>query len=133
MTYGMQGSTMPQPGAGLAGMRSANLTAPGMQAAARAPGVATQAQPTPSAVSQAVPPQMQQMQAQLAGLAQQQTQLAPQMMQQILSMMGPQSGMPQASLGALMQPMGQAPQPGAMAAPSPNLTPLQQAAVAIGR
>lgn len=144
---------LPQPGVGLAGLRTANLTGPAPQQAAAAPQVQTQARPNPSPVAQAVPPEMQALQAQLAQAAQANQQQAPNAMQQILSMLGPGAGAMGAGapmgLGALMQPqqqpglgagqmpqmaqaaMTQAPGSGAVAAPSP-LTPVQQMATAMG-
>lgn len=132
MAYGL-----PQPGAGLAGMRSANLTGPAPQGAASAPSVQTQARPNPSPVAQAVPPQMQELQAQLANAAQMQASTAPNIMQQIMSMIGPGAGarMGAPTLGSLMQPMGQPQMPQAaqmLGAPAvggtPSLTPVQAAA-----
>ena len=135
---------LPQPGAGLAGMRSANLTGPAPQSAAAAPQVQTQARPNPSPVAQAIPPQMQDQQAQLTQMAQQRMAQAPNMLQQLMSVLGPGGPANAAAanpmtLGALMQPNGQMPQAaqalGASpaAAAGPNLTPVQQAAMAVGR
>lgn len=108
---------------GLSQMSSANLQQAPIQAAARAPGVATQQQPAKSPLDQAVPPQMQGLQAQLGQIAQQGQQAQPGMMQAIMQMLGPGAGamMPPA-LGQLMQPM--APAPAAPAAPAPSSAPM---------
>lgn len=107
---------------GLASMQSANMQQAPIQAAARAPGVATQMQPAKSPLDQAVPPQMQGLQAQLGQMAQAQQMMQPQMMQTILGMMGPGAGAPQApGLGQLMQPAMPVAPPVAAGTASPSM------------